>query len=130
MSAGTLALTNSGSIDSSTNITVSAGAAVDLSALAPPTLTLTSGRGLKGSGTVVGNVTMASGSTLTVGGPGTNIIGTLTVTNTLLLQAGSTNLMQVSKAGGTPTSDQVVATNVTYGGTLTVSRRRRRLRCR
>ncbi|HVM50059.1 MAG TPA: autotransporter-associated beta strand repeat-containing protein, partial [Candidatus Acidoferrum sp.] len=121
VSAGTLALVNSGSIDSSVNITVSAGAAIDLSALASPTLTLTAGRGLQGSGTVIGSVTMASGSTLTVGGPGTNTLGTLTVTNSLALQAGSTNLMQVSKAGGSPTSDLVVATNITYGGTLTVS---------
>jgi autotransporter-associated beta strand protein len=121
LSAGTLVLTNAGSINSSTNITLSIGTTLDLSALAVPTLTLTSGRGLKGSGTVVGNVTMASGSTLTVGGPGTNTIGTLTVTNSLVLQAGSTNLMEVSKAGGTATSDQVIATNVTYGGTLTVS---------
>jgi autotransporter-associated beta strand protein len=121
VSAGTLVLTSSGSIDSSTNITVNAGAAVDLSALAPPTLTLTAGRGFQGSGTMVGNLTMGSGSTLTVGGPGTNTIAALTVTNTLLLQAGSTNLMQVSKASGSPTSDQVVAANVTYGGTLTVS---------
>ena len=121
VSQGTLVLTGSGSIDSSTNITLSAGTTLDLSALAPPTLTLTSGRGLKGSGTVVGNVTMASGSTLTVGGPGTNTIGTLTVTNNLVLQAGSTNLMEVSKVGGTASSDQVVATNVTYGGTLTVT---------
>jgi autotransporter-associated beta strand protein len=121
VSAGTLVLTNAGSIDSSTNITLSAGTALDLSALANPTLTLTSGRGLSGSGTVVGNVTMASGSTLTVGGPGTNTIGTLTVTNNLVLQAGSTNLTQVSKVGGTAANDQVVATNVTYGGTLTVS---------
>ena len=117
---GTLALINSGSIDSSTNITLSAGTTLDLSALATPTLTLTAGRGLKGSGTVVGNVTMASGSTLTVGGPGTNTIGTLTVTNDLVLQAGSTNLMEVGKVGATKVNDQVVATNVTYGGTLTV----------
>ena len=121
VSEGILALINSGSINSSTNITVSAGAAVDLSALATPTLTLTTGRGLKGSGTVVGNVTMASGSTLTVGGPGTNTIGTLTVTNNLVLQAGSTNLMEVSKVGTSPVNDQVVATNVTYGGTLKVT---------
>ena len=121
VSGGTLVLTNAGSIDSSTNITVSAGAAIDLSALTPPTLTLTAGRGLSGSGTVIGNVTMASGSTLTVGGPGTNTLGTLTITNNLLLQAGSTNLMQVAKSGSTPISDEVVATNVTYGGTLTVS---------
>ncbi len=117
---GTLALTNSGSIDSSTNITVSAGAVLDLSALASPTLTMTSGRSLKGSGTIVGNVTMATGSTLAVGGPGTNTIGTLTVTNDLVLQGGSTTLMELNKASGA-TNDQVIATNVTYGGTLTVT---------
>jgi autotransporter-associated beta strand protein len=120
LSGGTLVLTSAGSINSSTNITLSAGTALDLSALAVPTLTLTSGRGLKGSGAVVGNVTMASSSTLSVGGPGTNTLGTLTVTNDLVLQAGSTNVMEVSKVGGTPTSDLVVATNVTYGGTLNV----------
>jgi autotransporter-associated beta strand protein len=121
VSQGALALVNSGSVDSSASITLAAGTALDLSALALPTLTITSGRSLGGSGTVVGSVTMASGSTLTVGGPGTNAIGTLTVTNTLLLQAGSTSLMEVSKFGGTATCDQVVASNVTYGGVLTVS---------
>jgi hypothetical protein len=64
---------------------------------------------------------MATGSTLTVGGSGTNSLGTLTVTNNLVLQAGSTSLMEVSKVGGVASSDQVVATNVTYGGTLTVT---------
>jgi fibronectin-binding autotransporter adhesin len=120
VSQGTLALANSGSIDSSSTITVSAGAVLDLSALPTPILTLTSGRSLKGSGAIIGNVTMATGSTLAVGGPGTNTIGTLTVTNNLVLQGGSTNLMEISKVSGT-TNDQVVATNVTYGGTLTVS---------
>ena len=120
VSQGAIILSGAGSIDSSTNITLSAGATLDLSALASPTLTLTAGRGLKGSGTVSGNVTLASDSTLTVGGPGTNTLGTLTVTNNLVLQAGSTNVLEVSKVGGTATSDLVVATNVTYGGTLMV----------
>ncbi len=121
LTGGTVSLISSGSIDSSTNITLSAGTTLDLSAMATPTLTLTSGRSLSGSGTVVGNVTMATGSSLSVGGPGTNTIGTLTVTNSLLLQAGSTNLMEVSKLGGIASYDQVVSTNVTYGGTLMVT---------
>ncbi len=121
VSQGAIVLINSGSIDSSTNITLGAGAILDLSALASPALTVTSGRGLGGSGTVVGDVTMATGSTLTVGGTGTNSLGTLTVTNSLLLQAGSTTLMEVSKTGGVTNNDQVVTTNVTYGGTVTVT---------
>jgi fibronectin-binding autotransporter adhesin len=121
VSAGTLVLIDPGSIDSSTNITLSAGTTLDLSALADPTLTLTSGRSLTGSGTVFGNITMASGSTLVVGGPGTNTIGTLTITSNLILQAGSTNLMEISRVGGITNNDQIVATNVTYGGTLTVT---------
>ena len=88
VSQGSIALINSGTIDSSTNITLSAGTTLDLSALASPTLTVTTGRGLAGSGTVVGNITMATGSTLTVGGSGTNSLGTLTVTNNVVLQAG------------------------------------------
>jgi hypothetical protein len=64
---------------------------------------------------------MATGSTLSVGGPGTNTIGTLTITNNLIFQAGSTALMEVSRAGGITNNDQVISTNVTYGGTLTVT---------
>jgi hypothetical protein len=45
----------------------------------------------------------------------------LTITNNLILQAGSTNLMEVSRAGGITNNDQVISTNVTYGGTLTVT---------
>jgi autotransporter-associated beta strand protein len=121
VTAGTLALTDSGSIDTSTNITLSAGATLDLSAIASPTLTVTAGRSLNGSGTVLGNVTLASGSTLTVGGPGSNTVGTLTVTNTLLLQSGSTNQMELSKLAGIASNDQVLSTNITYGGTLAVT---------
>ena len=118
---GTIVLTGSGSIDSSTNITLSAGSLLDLSALSNPTLAVTTGRSLKGSGTVAGNVTMATGSTLSAGGPGANTIGTLTITNSLGLQLGSTTLMEVSKTGGVTNNDQVVATNVTYGGSLTLT---------
>jgi len=121
VSQGTLALINSGAIDSSANVTVSTGATLDLSALASPSITLTTGRGLTGSGTVIGSVTMATGSTLTVGTPGSNTLGTLTVTNALSLQPGSTTLMEISKTGSVINNDQVVATNITYGGTLTVT---------
>jgi hypothetical protein len=41
--------------------------------------------------------------------------GIQTVTNSLILQAGSTNLREVSKLTGSPANDQVVTTNVTHG---------------
>ncbi|HZM05507.1 MAG TPA: hypothetical protein VFC44_21105, partial [Candidatus Saccharimonadales bacterium] len=90
-------------------------------ALSAPTLTITTGRSLIGSGAILGNVTMAAGSTLSSGGPGSNTIGTLTITNALVLQSGSTNLFQISKAGGTATNSQIVAASVTFGGNLTIT---------
>jgi hypothetical protein len=121
VSAGTIALGASASIDNSTNVHISSGAIVDVYARGDQTLTLTSTHILQGSGTVVGNATMVTGSTLSVGGAGTNSLGTMTVTNTVLLQPGGTNQMEVSKANGVAANDQIVATNVTYVGTLTVT---------
>jgi fibronectin-binding autotransporter adhesin len=119
VNAGTLALGGAASIDNSTNVTIAAGATLDVSGRSDQMLTMSTGHALQGSGAVIGNVKMESGSTLAPGGPGTNTIGTLTVTNSFVLQTGSTTLMELNKAGGT--NDQVAATNVTYGGTLTVT---------
>jgi autotransporter-associated beta strand protein len=120
ISAGTLALGPSGSIDNSSNITVAAGATLDVSGRSDQKLTSTSGQTLKGSGTVIGSVTVSSSSTLSPGGPGTNTVGALTVTSNLVLQAGSTTLMELNKAANT--NDQVRGLlSVTYGGTLTVT---------
>jgi autotransporter-associated beta strand protein len=117
VSAGTLALTGSGSINNSANINVTAGAVLDASARSDSTLTLTSGQTLKGNGTVLGAVIAASGSTVSPGSPGA---GTLTISNSLTLQAGSTTAMQIDKSAGT--NDQVRGlSSVTYGGTLAVT---------
>ena len=121
ITGGTLALVNSGSIDSSTNITLSTGSILSLSALADPSLTLTTGRSLNGSGLIAGNVTMATGSTLSVGGTGTNSLGTLVVSNNAALQSGSVTRMEVGKTGASAVSDLLVATNISYGGTLSVT---------
>lgn len=122
VNAGTLALGASASIGNSTNITILSGATVDVSARGDQTLALASGHSLQGSGTVIGNVTIPNGSTLVVGSPGTtNSLGTLTVTNTLTLQSGSVTLMEVSKVGTNKVNDQVVTTNVSYAGALTVT---------
>jgi autotransporter-associated beta strand protein len=70
---------------------------------------------LGGTGVISGPVEIAAGGTL---GPG-NSIGTLSVSNSLMLDANSTNTMEINASS--VTSDQVVGlTSVTYAGTLNV----------
>jgi autotransporter-associated beta strand protein/predicted outer membrane repeat protein len=113
--AGTLALTNAGLITGSTSIQVNSGAILDVSKTVSG-LTLASGQTLTGSGVVDGNVTNAASSTIAPGGPST--AGTLTVTNAVTL-GGSANILMVLNSGGS--SSELVATNITYGGTLTLN---------
>jgi autotransporter-associated beta strand protein len=68
--------------------------------------------------TVAGTITVNSGGTLSPGLPG--IIGVLTNTSTVTLNAGSTNLFRVD-VGNTNLNDRLVANNVSYGGTLVVT---------
>jgi autotransporter-associated beta strand protein len=68
---------------------------------------------LGGHGIISGAVSIQSGATLS---PGASA-GNLTINNTLTL--GGNTLIEVDKGGGT--NDQIVATVVNYGGTLTVS---------
>lgn len=71
---------------------------------------------LTGSGFLGGPVAVQYGGTLS---PGPSI-GQLTISNSLNLGFGSTNLMEINKASGT--SDSIVGlTSVFYGGTLVVS---------
>ncbi len=110
--SGTLALT--GSYGWSGNTTVS-NSTLDLSASTSPTLSLTSGQTLKGSGTIVGGINAGPGSTVTPGLP----VGTLTVSGSISL--GGTTVMVIDKAHGA--NDLLRSTNssVTYGGTLVVT---------
>jgi hypothetical protein len=78
-------------------------------------LTLGPGQTIKGKGNVWGSVDATSGATVTPG----ESIGTLSITNTLTLESGSTNIMEIDKAGGT--FDQIRALSIAYGGTLVVS---------
>jgi hypothetical protein len=74
---------------------------------------------LGGCGVIGAPVTVQAGGMLSPGG-GVGGIGTLAVTNTLTLAAGSTTLMQLNKVGGT--NDQVRGiTTLTYSGTLLVT---------
>ncbi len=84
------------------------------------TVSVNSGATLDGIGTVNGATTVQSGGILMAGTNG--VIGTLSISNSLTLSAGSTNVMRLSKTGGTDVCDQLsVLTSLAYGGTLTVT---------
>jgi autotransporter-associated beta strand protein len=71
---------------------------------------------LAGSGTVAGPVLVAPGATLA---PGAGL-GTLTINNSLALQAGSTTAVEINKSTGS--SDKVAGlSSVSYAGTLVVT---------
>jgi len=111
---GTLALSGTGSIANSTNIVLAAGTTLDVSRSPSGLLTLAGGQTLSGNGLVNGSVTSVASSTIAPGGSST--AETLTVTNTAML--GGNTIMLLNNAGS---SSQLVATNITYGGTLIVS---------
>ena len=117
ITAGTLALINSGSIANSTNINLANNALFDVSGRAGATLTLLNGQTLSGDGSVNGSITVASGAMLA---PGNNDFGSLSFSNSLTLNAGSTTLLNVSHDSQT---DNVVNVSgaMTYGGTLVIS---------
>lgn len=83
-------------------------------------VTIYNGATLEGSGTVQGATTILSGGTLLVG---TNVgTGVFSISNSLTLSSGGTNIMRISKTGGTASSDLLQGMSaVTYGGTLVVT---------
>jgi autotransporter-associated beta strand protein len=109
-----LALVGNGSIFASTNISLAASATLDVSARSDQTLALASGQTLQGSGIVDGNLTVASGAVVSPGGMGA--IGTLTVTNAVVLSGA----LEMELSGAT--SDQISgAASIAYGGALNVA---------
>ena len=112
ISAGTLALSGGGSIDSSVQIIVGNGATFDVSGNGG--LTVPSGQTLGGSGAIVGNITAASGSTIA---PGSSI-GTITFMNGLSEVDNVFNSFEVSS----DSNDVVeVVGDLSLSGTNTVS---------
>jgi hypothetical protein len=78
-------------------------------------VTVTTGT-LSGNGTLGGPVVVNYGGTLS---PGSSI-GQLTINNSLQLDSGSTNVMDLDKANGT--NDSIAGlTSISYSGTLTVN---------
>jgi autotransporter-associated beta strand protein len=124
ISNGVLALGDSvtdGSINSSPTIDVAAGAVLDVSGRGDQTLTLVSAQTLRGNGTINGNLTANSGSTISPADTD-GVIGLLTVTNALTLQTGSTTKMDLDATAHT--NDVVVVqgtSGVTYAGTLNLN---------
>jgi len=114
-SSRTLALIGNGSISGSTNISLAASATLDVSGRTDQRLTLGAGQTLQGSGVVNGSLTAGSGAAVVPGGAGT--IGTLTVTNSVVLSG--TTLMDLNQTAGT--RDQITGASITYGGTLSLT---------
>ena len=114
LSAGTLALAGAGSISASALIAVGSGTTLDVSGRSDQTLTLPSGKGLKGSGLLNGNLNTQSGSTLNPG----DTIGTLTVQGGVALNGSL--LMELNRTNS-PVADQLaVAPGLIAGGGLLV----------
>ena len=112
IAAGTLALSPTASLGGSSNLIVASGAVLDASALSAG-FTLGAAQTIQGGGLVLGNV--SAKGTIAPGGP----FATLTFTNNLLLQAGSTTAVEVRPDGA---CDQVVCGGtLTYGGALVVT---------
>src|ERR1035438_5250630 len=90
-----------------------------LSTNATSTVTVATNATLGGTGVINSATTMQGGGALA---PGTNGIGTLTVSNNVSLLDGSRTLMELSKNGGVLTNDLVFITGtLTQGGTLIVT---------
>ena len=94
ISSGTVRLDPAGSIDNSSTIRVAAGASFDVSPVADYSL---AAQILTGAGTVVGDLAFADGSTVRPG----NSPGTLTVTGTVVWNAGGNYDFEIHNAAGT-----------------------------
>jgi autotransporter-associated beta strand protein len=94
ISSGTLALSGGGALAGSTNLVVSAGAVLDVTARGDRSLNLGAGQTLQGFGAVLGNVNIAAGATVA---PGQADPGTLT-TGAQTWNGGGAYAWQISDA--------------------------------
>ena len=120
VSNGVLALIGSGAQPNTTNLTIQAGAVLDVSGRSDATLSLNNNQVLRGNGSIRGSVTLAAGATLSPANTD-GAIGSLTITNDLTLQSGSSNLLDLDATLHAVTNDVVIAAAVTYGGTLNLN---------
>jgi len=113
INAGTLSLWNAGSITTTTNINVAAGALLKADDRADKTLALGSGQTLRGNGTLSGILLAHAGSAL-IPGPDSLTIGSFTVSSNITLQGAT--VMKLNPASGA--SDSLHGYAITYGGSL------------
>ncbi|HYG23901.1 MAG TPA: autotransporter-associated beta strand repeat-containing protein [Verrucomicrobiae bacterium] len=99
---GTLALANLGAIASSSVVVISNGAVLDVAGRADQMLTIGTGKTLRGSGTVVGRLTVSSGAIVRPG----DAIGTLTVHSNINMSG--TALLELNRTNA-PNADQMVS---------------------
>ena len=111
VSAGTLVLTNSGSVAGSSDITVAAGATLDASGRTDGTLTVAAGKTLGGSGTILGSVTGG----LTLSGGGTDL-WQLSALSTI---TPGTDFDQLTLAGGNLVLGGTSQLSINFTGTAT-----------
>jgi len=116
-----LSLIGNGSISTSTPISLASGtygpATLIVNDRVDGTLTLASGQTLEGDGTVTGNLNAGTGSTLLPGVTSTATnVGTLNVSGNAMLGGNA-----VFKLDGGTNDELSVGTNLTYGGTLTLT---------
>jgi autotransporter-associated beta strand protein len=116
VAAGTLALSGSGSIGSSTQIIISNAATLSVASRSDQTLTLNNGQTLRGTGTVQGKLTALAGSLIRPGNAiGTlQVLGDVSLSGTLLLELNRTNF---------PAADELISSagTIAGGGTLMVT---------
>ena len=119
--SGTLALGANGSISNSPSFNVGSGATLDVAAVTGG-FVLNNNRTLLGFGSVTGNITAASGSTIN---PGSNTVaGTLTFSNSVTQSGGAFNHFDLSTDPSGPNNDLIVVTgdlNVSGINTLEVA---------
>jgi hypothetical protein len=107
-------------------IDVNAGTILDVSGRTDGAITLNSNQVLSGEGLVRGSVVVRNGAMVSPGENtsvtpvGSGTLGVMTITNNLVLQSGSTLVMDVDPYSGTNDSVRGLA-SVTYGGTLDLS---------
>ena len=109
VTAGTLALGLSGIIGNSANISIAAGAFLDVST--PPGFTIGAGRALRGTGTVIGATTVNG-----VVAPGVGGIGQLNINSTVTWNGAVTNPWQFELGAGN-TADKLHLTGDFTKGT-------------
>lgn len=115
VSNGVIALSGSATLASSTPIVLAAPGALDVTGIGGTfTLGGSAAQTLQGNGTLWGSLAVGASGTVS---PGFSI-GTLTVTNAATL--GGTTRMEINSTNS-PTSDRLVATNISFVGTLTVT---------